>query len=911
VELNLTATDLKADLILLTETWLNPSSNTAILDLDNYVLQHDLRKDRQDTAAGVGGGLLVYARKGITILSCDTVGQFNQYVKFVLDDKGTRTHFYLVYRPPRNDRQNMEELRILIQNAEPETVMIGDFNLPGVEWGTAGSTGCQLAEEAADKNFVQLIDFPTHTKGNILDLILTNVPEKIVSVWEEGRLGKSDHSIIMLEFLCKSETVDKRGEVRNWKRADWDGIKRGLSDEVWPTAEDETTTEEAWRKLRCKLDELIDENVPKVKLRTRISGWMTRDILREIRRKRRLWKKAKDGSAEDKYLYSEAEKKTRNMIRNAKRKEEKKLSVEKEKNSKPFYNYIKKRTKARTPIGPLKGDDGRNITDPEEMADTINEFFVSVFTREDTTEIPTPRKKRIWSKLKKCWVTTAMVKAKIKELRPNSAPGPDGISAKVLKQCSDEIAPVLAMIYRKSMLSGSVPEEWRQANIVPIFKKGSKAKPGNYRPVSLTSVCCKVIEKIVRDQIVCHLKRNNLISKSQHGFVNNRSCTTNLLEYLEDITRGLDEGKSLDVIYLDFAKAFDKVPVARLMKKLESFGVEGEVLRWVKSWLTNRKQRVLVDGAKSSWREVLSGVPQGSVLGPVLFVIFINDLEDTVTANQILKMFADDTKVGQDVSGADGCEELQNTLNRLWKWVTDWGMAFNVEKCHVMHFGKNNSKHKYEMDGRVLEESAKEKDVGVLISNDGKPSAHVKKAASTATAVLNQILRTFHYRDRITYLRLYAQYVRPHLEFAAPAWSPWTVSDKECIESVQKKAIKAVSGLKGKTYEERLSELDFPTLEQRRNEADLIQAYKIIHGLDNVDKGQWFKILDGEGVTRAQQGRLKLRQHRSRLDLRANFFSQRVIPLWNNLPEELRTCRGLQRFKNALRALSRTGGAGL
>jgi len=224
------------------------------------------------------------------------------------------------------------------------------------------------------------------------------------------------------------------------------------------------------------------------------------------------------------------------------------------------------------------------------------------------------------------------------------------------------------------------------------IKKGSKAKPGNYRPVSLTSICYKVIKKIIRDKIVGHLKGNNLILKAQHGFVSNRSCTTNLLEYLEEVTRGIDERRALDVIYLDFAKAFDKVPVARLIKKLESFGVEGEVLRWVKGWLTDKKQRVLVDGAKSSWKEVLSGVPQGSVLGPVLFVIFINDLEDAVTATQIVKMFADDTKVGQDVSEPGGCEELQSTLNKLWKWVIDWGMAFNVEKCHVMHFGRQNSK---------------------------------------------------------------------------------------------------------------------------------------------------------------------------------------------------------------------------
>jgi len=483
--------------------------------------------------------------------------------------------------------------------------------------------------------------------------------------------------------------------------------------------------------------------------------------------------------------YAEAEKRTRNLIRSAKRNKEKKLSREKHKNSKPFFDYIRRKTKARTLVGPLKTEKGRNVTDPEQVAKMINKFFVSVFTREDTQNIPEPRRKNIRSKLKKCWVSAETVRAKIKELRPSSAPGSDGITPKILKNCVAEISSVLAMIYHKSLLTGEVPEEWRQANIVPIFKKGSKAKPGNYRPVLLTSICCKVIEKILRDKIVGHLKANNLISMAQHGFVKNRSCTTNLLEYLQEVMKRLDNGKSMDVVYLDFAKAFDKVLIARLLKKVENMGVEGAVLGWVKSWLTDRKQRVQVDGARSSWRQVLSGVPQGSVLGPVLFVIFINDLEEEVRAGKGLKMFADDTKVGQDVSEPGGTQELQETLDKLWKWVSDWGMAFNVEKCHVVHFGIRNPHHKYSMNGRELEESEIEKDWGVLISNDAKPVKHIKKAAQTANAVLNQLLKTFHYRDRNVFDRLYIQYVRPHLEFASQAWSPWNLTDRvpgECTK---------------------------------------------------------------------------------------------------------------------------------
>ena len=185
--------------------------------------------------------------------------------------------------------------------------------------------------------------------------------------------------------------------------------------------------------------------------------------------------------------------------------------------------------------------------------------------------------------MRNCWITTEKVKKKIKELKPNSAAGPDGIHPKLLKECVNEIAPVLAMIFRKSMDSGEVPEEWRQANVIPIFKKGSKAAPSNYRPVSLTCVSCKMMESIIKDDLMLHLKRNNLINPSQHGFMKNHSCTTNLLEFLEEVTAKADSGKSIHIIYLDFAKAFNKVPTQRLLKKLKAHGVEGRVAGWIEA----------------------------------------------------------------------------------------------------------------------------------------------------------------------------------------------------------------------------------------------------------------------------------------------------------------------------------------
>jgi len=204
------------------------------------------------------------------------------------------------------------------------------------------------------------------------------------------------------------------------------------------------------------------------------------------------------------------------------------------------------------------------ITDEKEMAEELNNFFSSVFTREDTSSVPIPEPRHCRKKMKDVWISTQDVKKRIEKMKQQSSPGLDGITPRLLKETKDEIAPILAKIFRLSMDSGIVPEEWKQAKVVPIFKKGTKTAPGNYRPVSLTSICCKLMEGIIRDQLVNHLQKNRLINNSQHGFMKNKSCTTNLLEFLEEVTSAVDKGDPVDIVYLDFSKAFDKVPSKRV-----------------------------------------------------------------------------------------------------------------------------------------------------------------------------------------------------------------------------------------------------------------------------------------------------------------------------------------------------------
>jgi hypothetical protein len=287
-------------------------------------------------------------------------------------------------------------------------------------------------------------------------------------------------------------------------------------------------------------------------------------------------------------------------------------------------------------------------------------------------------------------ITEKMVREKIRKLKPDSAAGPDEIGPRILKELEAVLTTPLVEIFRKSISTGEVPDEWKKANVTPIFKKGTKKDPGNYRPVSLTSVCCKMLESILRDALMDHLTCNNLLKASQHGFMPGKSCTTNLLEFFEKTTQAIDAGLPFDVIFLDFAKAFDKVPRERLLEKLRAHGVQGRALNWIRNWLTGRKQRVVLNGKFSAWAEVLSGVPQGSVLGPILFLIFINDLDVAAVMIDILRKFADDTKLGQTVSTPEERELLQQALDKLCEWSEKWGMEFNVKKCKVMHLGYNN-----------------------------------------------------------------------------------------------------------------------------------------------------------------------------------------------------------------------------
>ena len=274
----------------------------------------------------------------------------------------------------------------------------------------------------------------------------------------------------------------------------------------------------------------------------------------------------------------------------------------------------------------------------------------------------------------------------------------------------------------------------------------------------------------------------------------------------------------MDVIYLDFAKAFDKVPHRRLLGKLQSLGVSGKVLLWIEDWLTDRVQRVVLNGYASSWSDVISGVPQGSVLGPILFLVFINDLDCVIdTVSTILYKFADDSKILRIIENDEDRIQLQKDIDHLSEWCNAWHMEFNRDKCKVLHVGFKNPRFSYTIDGyapagQVITEADEEKDLGIIVHSSLKPSKQCAKAAIKGNQVLGQMARSFSYRDKVYWIRLYKTYVRPHLEYAVQAWCPSYQSDIDCLEDVQRRAVKMISGLSSVSYDEKLKEVGLTTL---------------------------------------------------------------------------------------------------
>ncbi|KAK3089449.1 hypothetical protein FSP39_003702 [Pinctada imbricata] len=445
------------------------------------------------------------------------------------------------------------------------------------------------------------------------------------------------------------------------------------------------------------------------------------------------------------------------------------------------------------------------------------------------------------------------------------------------------------------MQEGKLPEEWKSANITPIHKKGAKHDVANYRPISLTSILCKTLEKIIGDELMDYMETNNLFTKHQHGFRSGHSCVTQLIEVIDDWTRELDNQNPVDAIYLDFQKAFDKVPHKRLLHKLKGYGINGSLYSWLEDFLSNRKQRVVLNDVESKWAGVTSGIPQGSVLGPILFLIYINDLPDVV--HNIVKLFADDTKLYSVVNNINDQTSLQSDINNLLRWSDTWLLSFNADKCKHLHLG-GQTNIRYKMGDKEITSTNHEKDLGVIVDNELKFQLHISTQVKKANQIVGLIKRSFSYIDEEMFLVLFKSLVRPHLEYGSNIWSVIYKKDSIAIENVQRRATKLLDNIKNLSYSERLKHLGLPSLEYRRLRADMIETFRILNNIDKVDQAKLFPL--NTNPTRGHEKKIFKRHNRT--NIRKFCFTHRVVDTWNSLPASVVDAKNVNSFKNKLNA---------
>ena len=586
--------------------------------------------------------------------------------------------------------------------------------------------------------------------------------------------------------------------------------------------------------------------------------------------------------------------------------------------SKPFWQYIKSRRSDNVGVSPLK-DHGQLVSDSRGKARILLEQFKSVFTIESGNP-PDGKDLKEYPPAGTLQIVESGVLKLLKRINASKSNGPDNIPNRVLKECAESIAPILTKIFQRSVDTGVVPETWRNANISCAFKKGDRHLAENYRPISLTSVCCKLLEHIICKHMLNHFDIYRILTDLNHGFRAGYSCETQLVTTVNDFYNQYDSGKQVDAAVLDFSKAFDTVPHRALLVKLERYGIRGHLLDWIAEFLCNRKMRVVVDGETSDETDVKSGVPQGTVLGPLLFLVHINDLPDCVKSQ--VRLFADDCLLYRTINCFNDHLALQKDLDELCIWAERWGMKFNAKKCYILSI-RNSSQHMYQIGGEFLKVVKNTPYLGVTISDTLSWEEHITKSCKKASSVLGFLRRNLRMCPEDTKRIAYLSLVRPILEYAAPVWDPHKARDIDRLERVQRQAIRFITG----DYRSRdpgcvtrmMLRLDIPLLQERRKACRLTLMYKIVEGHLPAMRPDVFLVplrrnkrpirdrhlrsdfVNTSIVSRSVTNNSKcFAVPRCRTQPSENSYFPRTIREWNQLQEYQVTAESIDQFKASL-----------
>ena len=911
----------KPDLLFITETWLNSfTPDSLIVHELNYSI---FRKDRPHSSRG--GGVCIMSRNDtVSVINVPLLPVYESLELVVMDILSSHSpiRIFLCYRAPSSDYDSdaLNNTTLLCECIESllqphvTALILGDFNFPRINWTRNTSlfnsntcTGIFL--DFVNKHaFHQFVSVSTRIDSvfnneSLLDIVLSNDVNFVHNVEVNDPFSNSDHSVVSFDIINSCKHFVQPTSYHDFNKADWESIISYLREidfnDVFLNCDNNVSNcvESFYNILYTCINQYVPLRLVGRQRNSAGNGCLPKHIRRLLTKKRAAWRKYRKSRTDSNLSrHKSLAKRVRSAINERVAQHEEAL-IEGN-NFNKMYTYINRKFNISTPIGPLLDNTGTLINEPSAKAELLQNTFTSNFTI-DNGQLPSMNVQN------SCNIDTvvfspSVVKRVVSKLKNKVKGGPDGIPAIFLKKCVNELCSPISFIFSLCMTNGYIPPDWLRSYIAPIPKKGISSDPSSYRPISLTCLLCKIMESVIKDQLLSSLLSNNVISKHQHGFLTKRSTLTNLLESTRDWSLSFSNTVSNDVIFIDFSKAFDSVVLNKLIFKLESYGIKGDLLSWIKVFLFNREQCVLVENAFSSPCEVISGVPQGSVLGPILFILFINDIVNVCNNNVVVTLYADDVKVYSTVSSGDTVFNLQSTLANLQKWASAWQLKINISKCQVLRIGgKCNMSSCFSINDHILPSSSSVSDLGVIVDNKLSYSEHINSIVTKCNQRIGMFFRGFVSRDFKMLSKFFTTYIRPILEYNSCVWNPSVKYLIDLLENVQRKFTKRINSISHLSYLERLSILNLEPLELRRLKADLTMYYKIINNLTCIDSKLVFAFRQPSLRTnRLTSHRFALQKPAKSLQTLSNSFFYRAIDVWNGLPDDVFSANSLPTFKN-------------
>ena len=899
------------DIVVFTESWLNPNISNNDIRIANF--DPPYKKDRDNR---IGGGVAIYVRTGITSTRRDDM--IHGDIEAICIEVSIRNHNLLlcgIYRPPNSGLNYWDLIENTLDNISnspiTDTIIVGDFNCDI----KAANLSNKMHILCNSYNYHQLIDEPTNYtehSSTIIDLLLVSKPENVIysgvsSPFIPDLIRYHCPTVLVLKYRKLIQKSFKRN-IWLYERGDYIKYRNALSNIDWDAILNLDNVDECATRLTETIISTAKECIPNknVLIRPSEPKWITSFIKKQIRQRHRLYKSAKRKNTVHIWQrFRQKRNEVTAIIRQAKVDYINKLAddlLKSDCNSKSWYKvsseFLVSKNKQQTT--PYLETNNEIIESDADKAEVLNKFFVQQSTLDDANANLPEFVPPDHEPLNTLVITNEDIIAAIKLLKPSKAPGPDLISPKLLKEGAFQLIDPLRKVFTLSIEQKKFPSDWKYANVTAIPKKEKATTPGDHRPISLLNYCGKLMERCIHKHVTRYLKQYSIITPFQSGFQTGDSTVNQLLHMYNDFAKALDEGKEVRVVFLDISKAFDKVWHKGLIFKLQSIGISGNLLEWFTDYLANRKQRVCLNGHASSWKTPNAGVPQGSILGPLLFIIYINDIVNHIRTN--IRLFADDTTLYEIIDDPllTGIN-INIDLRTIMSWAKTWLVMFNSIKTESFIASKKRIKPYHPplfMDNTAVNEVTSHKHLGLTFSNDLTWTSHIKTIIGKATRRLGCLRRHKFLLDRKSLKKMYTTFILPLLEYGNIIWDNCSLENSKAIENIQLDAARIITGAtKVCSIQKIYDESGLDTLQNRRTRQKLCQLYKIINDLTPL----YLRTILPERVQQQSRYRLRNSNNFSIPIARTTTYYKSFLPAtlrsWNSLDEAVKQSPTISSFK--------------